>query len=472
MRFKPDDDADDGDFDKYDEVDDNDLELSLLTGEMMDDLARYLGDRWRSEEENKVISVNLSLATALDRTPTKWLDAACRVNHIPIQGRGRWNRQSKIAALVARLTSREELRRCVMDLPAHARTALRRVIDSGGWMRLSELTRDFGPMDGDGWFWDEDPPTSSLGELRRRGLLFVGRTPTTKDGKTGKRMSKVAVVPSDIRELVKSILAETAIRAEDESALLMRLASPEELLGDAIFAAGALYADLELDPPLTLADVEGFLHDIGRGGCNPLSAWSNLEILLNFLQAYMHEIHSLDDLCGYHVSELASSFLDISYPQRHTLRDRRNLIRCVHRLYRYLHAHRRITDETYEEVRTACTRLMSGRRKLNLIRRPPPLGGELIFTRVNPNTGEEERYTFNHQRLLMVWAGAFHQDWKTMLSVCEMVPSGKQKAALTYELIALDPGICDLILSQQDEDDFDRAIIWFYEERLLELSAW
>ena len=59
-----------------------------------------------------------------------------------------------------------------------------------------------------------------------------------------------------------------------------------------------------------------------------------------------------------------------------------------------------------------------------------------------------------------------------MLSVCDSVPGGKQKAALIHELIALDPGVCDLIVSQADDDDFDRAILWFYEERVIELSAW
>jgi hypothetical protein len=52
------------------------------------------------------------------------------------------------------------------------------------------------------------------------------------------------------------------------------------------------------------------------------------------------------------------------------------------------------------------------------------------------------------------------------------VPSGAQKKALIHELVMLEPSICDLIISQADEEDFDRAILWFYEDRLLQLSAW
>lgn len=475
MRSKPNDEFDDNDFndfDDYGEVEDFDVESSLLTSELTDELARYLGDRWRVEEENKVIHVHLSLITALSKTPAKWLEAACRANRIMLRGTMRRDRRAKVAALAASLTTPEELRRCVLDLPAHARAALRRVIENGGWMRLSELTRDFGLMDGDGWFWDEEPPTSSLGELRLRGLLFVGKTSLTKEGKSGKRLSKVAVVPKDIRDLLRTILSDAAIRREEEAAAVARLMAEDDLLNDAVDAARNHYGSLDWQPPLTRADAEGFVRHMSRNGFNPVLIWFGLEMLLNFIEAHLHEIQSLDQLCGYHVSEFASSFVDMNYMQRWTLDERRNLVEVVRHLYQYLLGQGRVSDETFEEIRNACVRLNSGKRKLNLIHRPPPLGGELIFTRTNPNTGEEERYTFNHQRLLMVWAGAFHQDWKTMLSVCETVPTGRQKAALIHELIALDPGICDLILSQADEDDFDRAILWFYEDRMLELSAW
>lgn len=472
MRTKSNDEFEDGDFDDYEDADDFDFESSLLTDELTEELARYLGDRWRAEEDNKVIRVNLSLTTALNRIPAKWLDAACQANQLTLQGALRPNRRTKVAALVAALTSKEALRRCVIGLPPRARAALRRVIDHGGWMRLADLTRDFGAMDGDGWFWDEDPPTSCLGELRRRALLFVGRTSLTKEGRPGKRLFKVAVVPKDIRDLLKSILSESAICREDEMAAAQRFATVEDLLSDALCAARTHYDVLDWQPPLKLSDVEEFLRYAGQRGLNPLAVWFGIEIFLAFVEVHLHEIQSLDELCGYHISELASSFVDMNYTQRWTLDERRNLIHLVRCLYDYLHERGRVLDETRDEVSQACARLVSGKRRLNLIRRPLPLGGELVFTRLNPNTSQEERYTFNHQRLLMVWAGAFHQDWRTMLSVCETVPSGAQKAALIHELIALEPSICDLIISQADEDDFDRAILWFYDDRLLEVSAW
>ncbi|GIV85440.1 MAG: hypothetical protein KatS3mg052_2447 [Candidatus Roseilinea sp.] len=472
MHTEPNDEFDDGDFGGHDDADDFGLDAAWLASELTDELVRYWGDRWRIEEENKAICVNLSLKTALSKLPGKWLDAACQANRLTVRGEQYGSRRAKVTALVARLTSENELRRCVAELPPRARSALRRVINNGGWMRLADLTRDFGSMDGDGWFWDEQPPTSCLGELRRRALLFIGRTARVKDGKPGKRMFKVAVVPKDIRALLLNVLSEMPTDAEEEATLARHGATPADALNDAMAAARSYYDALGLQLPLTQSDVEDFLRYVSGRGFDPVMAWLGLAIVLVFIETHLHEIQSLDDLCDYHISELASSFIDMSYMHRWRLDERRNLIHLVCFLYDRLYERGRVLMETRDEVRSACARLLSGKRKLNLIRRPPPLGGEPIFIRVNPNTGEEERYTFNHQRLLMVWAGAFHHDWRAMLSVCDTVPSGAQKKALIHELTALEPDICDLLLSQADAEDFYRAILWFYEDRLLELSAW
>lgn len=473
MRSRPSDDFDDGEFDDFDfdEFDDIDVEAALLTSELTDELVRHLGDSWRAEIEDKAISVDVELRAALADTPTKWLDAACRVNRVTLKG-GRRDRRAKIAALVDALTNPDDLTQCLTEMPPNARAALRRVVECGGWMRLSELVRDFGPMDGDGWFWDVDPPASNLGELRRRGLLFVGKTTLTKAGKPGKRQFKIAVVPFDLRELLASVLSEATIRKEEENALVLRYASAETLLAEALDAARAHFDDREWRPPIAAADVETFLRAMAAQGYNPLLIWFGLDILLSFIERNLHEIPTADALCGYHVCEMVTTFVDRTYLQRWTLRERRNMVEIVRHLYRHLHQRGRIDAAALEEIDGACTRLNSGNRKLNLIHRPPALGGELIFARLNPNTGEEERYTYNHQRLLVVWAGAFHQDWKTMLSMCEALPGGKQKAVLIHDLLALDPGVCDLIVSQADDEDFERAIAWFHEERVLELSAW
>lgn len=427
----------------------------------------------RVNQESKPIDVNLSLKSALGKLPAQWLDAICAANRLTLPDKKRDNQRAKVAALVARLTSRDELRHRIAELSPCARIALRRVLNSGGWMRLANLTRDFGSMDGDDWFWSKKPPTSCLGELRYRGVLFVGRTARTKEGRLGKRMVTVAVVPKDIRGLLIELLSEMPNDVEDEAALKQRPAVSEDRLKTVLSVARGHYDALGWQPPLTYSDVEDFLRYVNEQGESPDGAWFQIDILIAFIEAWWHEIRSLDDLCGYHISELASTFLDANYGGRlWTLGMRRSLIKTLDRLYERLRQRGRIRAETREDIHGACAQLVRGKRRLDLIHRPPPLGGELVFIYANPDTGAEERYTFNHRRLLMVWFGAFHRDWQALLNACDAVPSGAQKRALAQELMALDPDVCDLILSQAYEENLDRAILWFYEERLLELSAW
>ncbi|GIV85430.1 MAG: hypothetical protein KatS3mg052_2437 [Candidatus Roseilinea sp.] len=468
MSTQPDDEFGDGYSRDHDDAEARNRAASPLSEDLAEELRRIA-------EENKAIRVNLSLSAALSRIPNVWLEAICQANCVcPASGR-RSGRAARVAALVAHLTEPVALRQCVLTLSPRARVALRCLIHSGGWMHLAELAREFGSTDGDGWSWHQRPPTSCLGELRCRGLVFIGRSSLTREGRAGRRMFKVAVVPRDLRNLLRMIFEKLPVCHEEELVLAQMASKHEQAIQEALSHLDDyydVYNFLNWQPPLEREDAEDFVRHLSQSGFDPELAQAGVEIFLSFVTVRRHEVQSLDDFCGYHLSELVSQFVEEHYDERWSLERRRSSAQCVCWLYERLFERGRILKETRDEVRSACARLLSGKRKLNLIRRPPPLGGEPIFIRVNPNTGEEERYTFNHQRLLMVWAGAFHHDWRAMLSVCDTVPSGAQKKALIHELTALEPDICDLLLSQADAEDFYRAILWFYEDRLLELSAW
>jgi DNA-directed RNA polymerase subunit F len=447
-------------------------DLPLITPDMTDDLVSFIGDRWRADEENKPIRTDLTLSAALSKTPVQWLDAACTAFRINLRGSARRSRRARIESLTARLSDIDELAAAILEIPPHARAALRRVLDAGGWLRLSTLTRDFGDMIGDGWFWNEHPPQSSLGELRRRMLLFVGRAAITRAGKTGRKALKVAVIPEDLRAPLTRILADASVRREEEQAMAAFFGTPEDLLNDALDRARLHFDSVEWEQQLDRADVEGFLRDTHANGFDASMAWIALETILAFLDECSHEIRAIGDLAGYHVSELCTEFVDRHFLDRWALDERRELVDTVRRMFAYLHRVGRIDAEAAEEVDQACRQINSGKRRLNTVKRPPPLGGELIFLRANPNTGAEERFTINHLRLLMVWNDEFHQDWRTLMERCSEVPSGTEKRAHVSDLTALDPGICELLISRADEEDSAAAIHWFYEETLIALSAW
>ena len=164
-------------------------------GAMMD----YMSGQWRKEQESKPITLNSALSAALNKCPSPWINGIC--SQLGLNPRVLRNKKAKVQAIAAHLADPQKLRAVVNPLPEQSRQALAYVLEQGGWVKIGPLTRKFGTMDDVGWFWGEDdPPTSPLGRLRVRGLLFVG-----KAGIKGRNYT-VAVVPRDLREPLKTLL--------------------------------------------------------------------------------------------------------------------------------------------------------------------------------------------------------------------------------------------------------------------------
>jgi len=166
-------------------------------------MSRMTGD-WRKEQENKPITLNSKLSAALNKCPSPWINGICK--QLGLDPKALRAKKRKVAAIQAHLADLVKLGRVVQPLPAASRQALSYVLEQGGWVKLGQLTRRFGTMDDVGWFWGEDdPPVSPLGQLRVRGLLFVG-----KAGFKGRNYG-VAVVPKDLREPLGDLLAEEGL---------------------------------------------------------------------------------------------------------------------------------------------------------------------------------------------------------------------------------------------------------------------
>jgi len=73
-------------------------------------------------------------------------------------------------------------------------------LEHGGWARAGAITRKFGTEEGDGYYWENSPPTSPLGRLRLTCLVFVGRATVE-----GKRV-RVAAVPADLRQVLHELI--------------------------------------------------------------------------------------------------------------------------------------------------------------------------------------------------------------------------------------------------------------------------
>lgn len=145
------------------------------------------------DEDSKPITLNITISAGLNKFKISRINAVSKTLGISKKD----VKKDKIDQIVSRLTT--ELDEVIEKLPPESIEALKLVMDEGGWVKYNKLSNEYGE-ENDSYFWETEPPTSTVGVLRLHGLLFVGKTGI--DG----RMYKVAVVPKDIREVLGKIL--------------------------------------------------------------------------------------------------------------------------------------------------------------------------------------------------------------------------------------------------------------------------
>jgi len=160
--------------------------------------AALIFDGWREEVEEKPISLDVTVAKALKQIPVQWLNAAAGYYNLAPQRR----RPEREKGLAAALQDPVRLQQALSQEAREVRSALAFLLAEGGWAKLQRLTHRYGTMEGDGFYWDEHPPASTLGRLRLLGLLYVGRA------KVGGRSFQVGVVPTDLRPVLAKALEE------------------------------------------------------------------------------------------------------------------------------------------------------------------------------------------------------------------------------------------------------------------------
>jgi hypothetical protein len=163
---------------------------------MVDELIELTLQDRRKRVEEKPIQVDTKLQAALNKQPAVWVEAI----YGALELRGARRARERVKEIAAKLPEAGFLREVLARLPQEAHEALRLVLERGGWIKYGQLTRRFGSDAGDGWFWNERPPTSILGRLRLYGLLFVGRAAL------GGRRWKVGVIPVELRDPLREIL--------------------------------------------------------------------------------------------------------------------------------------------------------------------------------------------------------------------------------------------------------------------------
>lgn len=435
----------------------------LITPDMMMD---YLTSGWRKEQESKPININTKLSTALNKCPAPWVNGIC-IN-LGLDPKSLRKRKAKVQAIVDHLIDPQKLRAVLESLSPESCEALDYVLGKGGWVKIGPLTHRFGPQDDVGWFWSEaEPPTSTLGRLRVRGLLFVGKAGI------GGRNYTVAVIPKELRKPLAELLAELP-KEPVKKTPPKKKPSPETALGEVLQDVARYYEEtIDWEPTLRRDHVEAFLNHLAAQGMAKklLQVWNDLLLFHFFLDHYGDEIQSLDDLQGYHLSEWVNNFIERKVLERFTLNDKRRMVRTVGRLCRYLVDSGQLAAETGQRVEDAVTRLTETKRRMGVIYRPPPLGGEIIMQSYHPERGEFT-FTYNDYWLALVCYADFEGDWRRLRAEARRVRDGKSKQELIDRILSIDPRVLEVLLHEVYEDEVEKARQWFYEEKLVRDSAW
>ena len=164
--------------------------------DQLDDYMYQVEEDLRAEVEEKKITPESTLSRGLKNMPNEWLLKMCTIHDIePCR-----LRPQREKAIIAYLTDPANLKQAVQELTSDEQELLSYLFSKGGWALLSSVSRKFGKMEGDGFYWNEEEPQSTTGKLWSKGLIMVGKAIQNN------RQVKIAAVPADLRPLLEKIL--------------------------------------------------------------------------------------------------------------------------------------------------------------------------------------------------------------------------------------------------------------------------
>lgn len=142
--------------------------------------------------ESILLRKGSSLQSILNKYPAHWIDWMSK--HYGLKER---LKKEKIQGIENKIIN--DLPQIVSKLPEKSKEALAFCIKQGGVVKYGQLKEYDDDMD---FFWKEEKPVSTIGMLRQKGLMVVGKMVF------GDRQFKVVFIPVEIREGLKSVLKD------------------------------------------------------------------------------------------------------------------------------------------------------------------------------------------------------------------------------------------------------------------------
>ncbi|MEW6624927.1 MAG: tetratricopeptide repeat protein [Bacillota bacterium] len=154
------------------------------------------GEKKRKEIEAKALPVDAPLVRGMKNMPAIWLEGACDYYGLPNYR----TRKEREKALVEFITNQDNLKGVIEDLEDSEIELLKFLLVKGGWSAAGPIARKFGSTEGDGYFWNEEPPVSELGLLWSVCLVFVGKALING------RRTTIVTIPLELRENLDRLL--------------------------------------------------------------------------------------------------------------------------------------------------------------------------------------------------------------------------------------------------------------------------
>ncbi len=421
----------------------------MIGASMSDYMTWRMQEEWREKEDAKPIRLDATLNVALNKTSWQIVDAIC--NALGISSKGK--RQDKARKVTDHLTDTKKLRAALETMPLPMKLALQRILDAGGFARWDILAREFGDQEGDLWFWNEKPPRSLLGRLRTRGLLYVGAT------KVGKTKTRVAMIPTDLREPLAQLLARRANAfAELGNYNLTRAQDALE----------AHYRKSEYPPVIPRAWLEEYLLAVGSAEGDAFGAWRALEHFDYFLSKSL--VEKLDDISPRQLTVWLTTFLQKKYVGDFALADKRAMAKQVGAFYAWLAAQGYIATSLAQQMQDAATSLAEQKKEIAPQELPRPLGGEVI---VEGQRGDaREVFTYNDRWLIIVCAVDFGRNLDKLYAAAARVADAPVKQQLIRRLMQYDATLWKVLEQNSTQAEADFAWEWFNNAPVITASAW
>ncbi len=126
--------------------------------------------------------------------PIEWINAMSNFWQRPEHNLKRDN----IQELVSFFTSPEFQQQLPSVLSREEKSCLTFIINKNNRVTYSEASKEFGPEHNDGYWWTQDVPKSTLGNLRMKGLIVVGEVMFDS-------AQRMAIIPNEIYQIIKKV---------------------------------------------------------------------------------------------------------------------------------------------------------------------------------------------------------------------------------------------------------------------------